>query len=46
MASGRAAVFIDAGYLDKILKNQFQGVAIDLSRFSMVVTSPTEILRT
>jgi len=46
MANGRAAIFIDAGYLEKILKTQFAGTSIDYSKFAVEISKPTDILRT
>ncbi|MCX5886217.1 MAG: NYN domain-containing protein [Proteobacteria bacterium] len=39
------AIFIDGGYLEKILKNEFREVAIDFKKLSSVLAGQKEILR-
>jgi uncharacterized LabA/DUF88 family protein len=42
----RIAIFIDGGYLEKILKNEFGEVPIDFNKFVEVMIGGRELLRT
>jgi len=42
----RTAIFIDAGYLDKVLKNEFNEARIDYSKLIEEIKGNTELLRT
>ena len=44
--AGTAAVFIDGGYLDKVLEYDHPGKKIDFARFVIELTEPDEVLRT
>jgi len=42
----RAAIFIDAGYLEKVIAKELQGVKIDYGAFAREVAGNRDILRT
>ena len=42
----RVGIFIDGGYLDKVLSNGFGGAKVDLGTFAATLAGSTEILRT
>lgn len=42
----RIAIFIDGGYLDYALRNEFKSARIDFGRFAQELSSGKEILRT
>ena len=44
--AGTAAVFIDGGYLDKVLEFNHPGKKIDYERFVIELAEPDEVLRT
>jgi uncharacterized LabA/DUF88 family protein len=46
MTSNRCAIFIDGGYLEKILKKEFDEQRIDFEKFSIELAKGTPILRT
>jgi uncharacterized LabA/DUF88 family protein len=46
MTSNRCAIFIDGGYLEKILKNEFDEQRIDFEKLSEELAGPAQILRT
>lgn len=46
MSVNRTAIFIDAGYLEKILSKEFGGARIDFGRFAIELACGEEILRT
>lgn len=41
----KVAIFIDSGYLDKLLKNEFRSPQIDLGKLARVLSSGRELLR-
>ena len=43
---GRIAIFIDAGYWHKIMRNYFQSPLIDFTKLSQVFSGTQELLRT
>ena len=42
---GTAAVFLDGGYLDKVLSNQFSGQRIDYGKLANAMSGQEELLR-
>lgn len=42
----RIGVFIDGGYLDKVIKNEFNGVNIDFGKLGTVLSCDIPLLRT
>ena len=44
--AGRAAIFIDGGYLDSVLRDEFSGVRINYQALSEELSGNSEILRT
>jgi len=43
--AGRAAVFIDGGYLDKVMYYDFQNQRIDYEKLGLEMAAPDELLR-
>jgi uncharacterized LabA/DUF88 family protein len=46
MTLNRCAIFIDGGYLEKILKNEFDETRIDFEKLSLELAQDAQILRT
>ena len=46
MTSNRCAIFIDGGYLEKTLKNEFDELRIDFEKLSEELAGSVQILRT
>ncbi len=44
--AGRAAIFIDGGYLDSVLRDEFSGARINYQALSEMLSGESEILRT
>jgi hypothetical protein len=42
----RIAIFVDGGYLEKIIKNEFSEVPIDFSKLVEILVGGRELLRT
>ena len=42
---GKVAIFLDGGYLEKVLKFDFSNPKIDYSKLSQVMAAPDELLR-
>ena len=45
-AMEKVAIFIDGGYLSKVLKDIYSSVAIDFSKFSELLVGDYQLLRT
>jgi uncharacterized LabA/DUF88 family protein len=43
---GRIAVFIDGGYLDHVLRDEFHGIKIDYEKFPKLLANNDNLLRT
>ncbi|HEV2737296.1 MAG TPA: NYN domain-containing protein [Candidatus Elarobacter sp.] len=43
---GRVAIFIDGGYLDFVLREEFDNARIDYEKFAAWMAGPNELLRT
>src|ERR1700736_4465549 len=46
MSLGRVAIFIDGGYLDFVLREEFDNARIDYEKFAAWMAGPNEMLRT
>lgn len=46
MANNRAAVFLDAGYLENVLRKDFPGVRVDFGKLAAELSRGNDLLRT